>query len=146
MYVEELGDMLTLACTIWGEARGEGLEGQEAVARVIINRYKANKWYTGYVVENGKKVPSIKETCLKKAQFSCWNKNDPNFSKIKALSENDRAFLICKDVAKRAIDGELVDFINNATFYHTKTIMPNWALHHSPCYETGNHLFYNDIK
>lgn len=146
MSVEKWGDMQVLARTVWGEARGEGNEGMEAVARVIVNRYKAKKWFTGYVIENGKKVPSIKETCLKKYQFSCWNKNDANYQKLLIIDEEDKSFAKCLKVAEAAVTGNLVDFINNATFYHTKSIKPNWALHHAPCFESGNHLFYNDIK
>ena len=145
MCVEEWGDTEVLARTIWGEARGESLEGMEAVARVVMNRYKARKWFTGYVLEEGKKVPSIKETCLKKAQFSCWNKNDVNYAKLLAVDERDKAFVLCLKIADRAISGHLPDFTNNALFYHTKSIKPKWAVGHSPCYEVGQHLFYNDI-
>ena len=52
-------DLQILARTLFGEARGEGDEGLEAVACVIMNRFKANKWYTGYEIHNGKKVPSV---------------------------------------------------------------------------------------
>ena len=65
-----MDDLQILARTLFGEARGEGDEGLEAVACVIINRFNAKKWFTGYDVLNGKKIPSIAQTCLKKAQFS----------------------------------------------------------------------------
>ena len=48
-------DLQILARTLFGEARGEGDEGLEAVACVIINRFKAKKWFTGYEMLNGKK-------------------------------------------------------------------------------------------
>lgn len=146
MEIDDWGDLQVMARTLWGEARGEGLEGLEAVARVIINRYKAKKWFTGYRMEDGCKIPSIKETCLKKAQFSCWNKSDVNYSRLLKVDESDKVFRLCLSIAEKAIDGYLPDFTNNATFYHTRNIKPKWALHHSPCYDTGRHLFYNDIK
>ena len=34
-------DKITLARTIWGEARGEGYSGMQSVANVIMNRYAA---------------------------------------------------------------------------------------------------------
>jgi hypothetical protein len=139
-------DLDIMARTIYGEARGEGLEGMEAVACVIMNRYRAKKWFTGYYYDNGVKVPSIAMTCLKKSQFSCWNPNDPNLQKIKKVSCDDEIFKECLFVAKRAIDGELDDFTNGAFFYHTKQIKPQWAKNKSPCYAVKNHLFYNDIK
>ena len=140
-----LDDTDILARTVYGEARGEGLEGMEAVACVILNRYKARKWFTGYIVRQGQKIPSIAQTCLKKYQFSCWNKNDPNAIKIQKVDTSDALFCQCLVVAKAAISGELKDFTNGATYYHTRQIKPVWAQKHTPCYEVKNHLFYNDI-
>lgn len=146
MSPDDWDDLHVMAATIWGEARGDGTEGMEAVARVIINRFYARKWFTGYRLDNGIKIPDIKQTCLKKYQFSCWNRHDPNFSKILRLTDTDKTFCLCKEIAARVISGKLPDFTNNATFYHTRNIFPEWAKHHSPCYETTHHLFYNDIK
>lgn len=61
-----------LACTLWGEARGEKEEAVEAVAQVILNRAEHPRWW-------GKDVRSV---CLKPWQFSCWNKLDPNRAKL----------------------------------------------------------------
>ena len=54
-------DVEIMAKTIYGEARGEGAEGMEAVALVIINRFNARKWFTGYRTEYGVKIPGIAE-------------------------------------------------------------------------------------
>lgn len=140
-----LDDVDILARTIYGEARSEGKEGMEAVACVIMNRYKAEKWFTGYCVKEGQKIPSIAQTCLKKFQFSCWNKNDPNLAKIKKVDLSDAVFRQCYEIAKAATNGTLADFTNGATYYHTRQIKPVWALKHTPCYVVKNHLFYNDI-
>ena len=53
-----LGEGIEEKAIAIGEARGEGDEGLEAVACVIINRFNAKKWFTGYYVLNGKKIPS----------------------------------------------------------------------------------------
>lgn len=62
-----------LAWTLWGEARSETLAGQIAVAWTIrsrVNDGKAKSWWgEGYA-----------GVCQKPYQFSCWNKNDPNFA------------------------------------------------------------------
>ncbi len=139
-------DVEIMAKTIYGEARGESEEGKEAVACVIMNRYKAHKWFTGYRTEYGVKIPDISETCLKPKQFSCWNKKDPNRPLLDKIDASNEVFADCLHLAARALAGELEDFTGGATFYHTKNIRPYWSLHKSPCYETGNHLFYNDIK
>ena len=67
---DDWDDLQIMAKTVWGEARGDGIEGMEAVARVIINRFHARKWFTGYRIENGVKIPDIKQTCLKKYQIN----------------------------------------------------------------------------
>ena len=140
-----MDDINILARTIFGEARGEGLEGMEAVALVVMNRVKAKKWFTGYEMINGQKIPSVAQTCLKKAQFSCWNKNDANYPLLQKITTESPVFRECVNVAKRALSGRLIDFTNGATYYHTRQIKPQWAVGKSPCYEVKNHLFYNDI-
>ena len=49
-----------LARTIWAEARGDGWEGMQAVASVVLNRVKQNSWY-------GKSIVAV---CLFPWQFS----------------------------------------------------------------------------
>lgn len=62
-----------LARTLWGEARGEGLAGEIAVAWTIRNRvFDGNPkswWGEGYAGGG-----------MKPWQFSCWNQNDPNYA------------------------------------------------------------------
>ena len=140
-----MSDLDIFARTLYGEARGEGLEGIEAIACVIMNRYYAKKWFTGYIYDKGKKIPSIAQTCLKKSQFSCWNKNDINLPLIKKVTAKDKIFQDCLLIAQKAISGELCDFTNNAMYYHTRAIKPYWAKKKTPCYEVKNHRFYNDI-
>ena len=141
-----MDDFQIWARTLFGEARGEGDEGIEAVACVVMNRFKARKWFTGYEMQNGRKVPSVAQTCLKKAQFSCWNKNDPNYKLLIKPELNVHGFQKCLQIAYKALSGKLEDFTNGAMFYHTKQVKPRWAENKTPCYEAGNHLFYNDIE
>src|SRR5688500_4029200 len=62
-------DLDTLARTLWGEARGEGRNGMQAVANVIMNRYKLARSNSGYARQWGR---TVAEVCRKKYQFSCW--------------------------------------------------------------------------
>ena len=137
-----MSDLEVLAKTIYGEARGEGQKGMEAVACVIMNRVKAQQWFTGYVIVQGHKIPSICETCLKRLQFSCWNKSDPNYEKLQKLNVSDQLYVQCLEIAQRAISGHLQDFTNGAVYYHTKQIEPLWAKEKTPCYVLKNHIFY----
>ena len=126
----------TMARTIWGEARNQGLAGQQAVANVIMNRVKKGGWYGA--------TPA--EVCKKKYQFSCWLPSDPNYKKLIAVDESDRQFAQCVDVARKAINGAIGDNTGGATEYHTKAIKPNWD--YSKLKKTasiGDHIFYKTI-
>lgn len=73
----------TLTRTLWGEARGEGTAGMEAVASVVLNRVKIaaennGRWWWG---------ANIIQVCQKPYQFSCWNRSNANFQKLQAVDE-----------------------------------------------------------
>lgn len=137
-------DIDILARTIYGEARGEGTEGMEAVACVVMNRFRAKRWFTGYIEEDGRKVPSVAMTCLKKFQFSCWNKNDANLNKIKHVTPDDKVFKECLKIARAAVCGHLKDFTGGAVYYHTTGFKPLWAKGRYPCFVLKHHIFYGE--
>ena len=62
-------DVDILARTIYGEARGEGQEGMEAVACVVMNRYKDHKWYTGYVLQDQRKIADMNTLARKETRL-----------------------------------------------------------------------------
>ncbi len=126
-------DLWILAKTIWAEARGEPLEGQIAVANVILNRARQGGWW-------GDTVPGV---CLKPKQFSCWNEGDPNRARMDGLELQDRAFARAVSVAAGACAGDMADITGGATHYHTAAIAPSWAAGHEPSARVGNHVFYN---
>ncbi len=137
-------DIDILARTIWGEARGESIRGMEAIAMVVMNRMRLSaRW-----VLQGKKTwwgGTIREICLKSYQFSCWNPSDPNRQKLNSIGVDNKAFIICHRIARRAVNGVLEDILDGSTHYHAKSITPHWSLGKSPCCIIGNHLFYNTI-
>jgi len=137
---DTLSEVEVLARTLYGEARGEELAGIEAVASVILNRVAFARSRGRYWWGN-----DVKSVCLKPAQFSCWNKADPNRKKLLALSPRDPAYRLCKRIAKRAVAGDLPDQTEGATHYHTHAVDPFWARGHVPVAEIGNHLFYRAI-
>ena len=119
-----------LARTIYGEARGEGIKGMQAVANVVMNRVKAGGWYGA----------SVKDVVLKPKQFSCWNENDPNRAII--LAANDAQLAQARSIAEQAIAGTLPDITGGATNYHAKSITPYWAASMTKTATIGNHVFY----
>lgn len=128
----------TLAKTIWGEARGEGNRGLQAVANVIINRVniaqKREKYWWGN---------DIIQVCQKPYQFSCWNRSDKNYPHLIKLNETDKIFVQCLNIAYVAYNKKLPDITDGATHYHAKNIKPYWAKHERPTKIIGHHHFYN---
>ena len=127
-------DVDTLARTVYGEARGEPSDGKKAVALVILNRVKANKWY-------GK---TITEVCLKPYQFSCWNENDPNREKLMAIGLDNKFFQECMMATLAVLLGTVPDVTLGATHYHAGTIKPPvWAK--GPSITIAGHIFYSEV-
>lgn len=123
-----------MARTIYGEARGEGGTGMQAVANVIMNRVNAGKWY-GRTVE---------DVVLKPYQFSCWNENDPNRKVIRDITTSNSVFANAKNISKQAYLGLLPDITGGATNYHAAGIRPAWAASMTKTAVIGNHIFYKE--
>lgn len=130
-----LEDLLILARTVYGESRGQPFEGQKAVAHVVLNRVS---W------KPGDPDHSIAAVCLRWLQFSAWNENDPNRSRMAAADLTDSSFRMALRAALEAYDEK--DFTLGSRHYHTKTIKPKWSEGHTPVVMIGDHVFYNDIK
>jgi len=126
-----------LARTLWGEGRGEGPQGMEAIASVILNRVAVAEAHGGYWW--GKDIISV---CQKPYQFSCWNRSDPNYRQLQAVTDKDIHFVTAQRIARRAVAYTLADTTNGATHYHTKSILPDWAQGQTPSAMIGNHIFY----
>ena len=133
-------DLKILAKTIYGEARGEIEEGRIAVAMVILNRWRDPK---------RKADSSITKTCQRDKQFSCWNKNDPNYSKVCKVDGNSPVYNVCYAIGLYALEIEDADDpTKGATHYHAAWMMPRpkWAQKKKPCLRLDGHLFYNNVK
>lgn len=132
-------DKDVLARTIFGEARGEGYEGMEAVACVILNRLKSGVRWWG---------DSIVTICLRPYQFSCWNEGDPNKALCLAVKDTNPKFAMALDIAGKALDGDWEDVTNGADHYYAKSMKfpPKWARGREPVAEIGNHIFFHIEK
>ena len=129
------GQEIYMAKTMWGEARGEGLAGMQAVGNVIMTRVDAGSWYGA----------SVKDVVLKPYQFSCWNANDPNRAKIDALTEAQLESSMAWPLARQIIGVTLPDITGGATHYHANSITPKWAASMKKTAIIGNHIFYKEV-
>lgn len=140
---ENLSDIEVLALTLIGEARGEPIEGQVAVASVIRNRLHTADY------------KNFREVCLAPKQFSCWNDDNPNQQLLKDIASRmqmgqtiDPAYRQCLYIATGVYTSAIRDNVNGAQNYLTKTLFesvnrPNWARHASRMIEKGNQIFFS---
>ena len=130
-------DIDILARTAWGEARGSGATGMQAVLNVIVNRHKSAAWY---------RAETLAGTALKAYQFSVWLPGDPNYAKVTNVTENDAVFRTALGLAKAAVDGTLPDITGGATHYYAKSISPPaWAVGAVRTADIGGHLFFKGV-
>lgn len=130
--VDDNSEIDLLARTIWGEARGEGQTGMQAVANVIMNRVKKGGWWGA----------TVQDVVLKKWQFSTWNENDPNRKKALNVTTADPQFWTAKKISALAYNGQLDDITGGATNYHAKSVSPAWASSMTKTATIGQHIFY----
>lgn len=138
----EMTDTEVLARTIWGEARGEGLEGMAAVANTIMNRVHIDLGNDGKPDWWGE---GVKGVCLKPWQYSCWNENDPNREKLlDVTTETSWRYSDALMLAEAAVAGKLHDRTNGATHYYAPALVhqPKWAAGHKPTATIGRQVFY----
>jgi len=126
-----------LARTLWGEARGDGKDGMQAVANVVVNITEKPGWW-GH---------DISTVCLAPWQFSCWL-NEPvgEKEKLLAVTEQDPQYQIALNLAQLAIDGILPDTTKGATSYYAIS-MPNPPVFAKPenfTVQIGQQKFYRD--
>jgi spore germination cell wall hydrolase CwlJ-like protein len=121
---------------VYFEARGESLPGQIAVAEVIENRVRDDRFPDDHcsVVKQGRYWGGwpIKHQC----QFTFYCDRKPETVED---HESWRAALL---VASMALKGELVSVTHGATHYHSKAVSPYWGKHGELTQVIGEHLFY----
>lgn len=115
----------TLAEVIVYEGRGESRRGRIAIASVVMNRVKSDKFPN-----------SVVEVVRQKGQFSYrqdW------YSQEKPLSEDwEDAY----EVAQAVMSGKLKSPVGRATFYHAKKKRVWWSKKMRLVASIDNHRFY----
>jgi spore germination cell wall hydrolase CwlJ-like protein len=120
-------EILVIALTILGEARGEGFEGMAGVASVIQTR----------AIER-KQTPT--EVCLAPKQFSFWN-GGVSEAKKQELLKNPQASNAIR-LAKLVAEKRMPDVVQGANHYHTFQVSPKWSRGEQTVAVIKNHKFY----
>ncbi len=122
-----------LAEALYFEARGETLQGQRAVAEVILNRV-ASKRYPDTICGVVNQGTGKKHRC----QFSYTCDGIPE------VVNEPKAYTRGAKIARLMIDGlyESNQVTGGALFYHTTAVNPSWASAMTRTSQIGVHLFY----
>ena len=130
-------DLEALTLTLWGEARGEPIEGKLAVAAVIRNR-----------VLRGAPVATYVSICTAKAQFSAWTEEVAQMKQAAADFESGHlsaSLELCEEIARATIAGLLLDPTDGDLNYITRDLYdhttPVWAKG-KPIKQFGNQVFF----
>lgn len=124
---------MTAARTAWGEARGEGADGMQAILNVIGNRVKVPCWWGA----------DIAGVCRAPEQFSCWDETDPNRERLLSVTLSDPQFREAVTLAHRLTAGLLVDLTGGADHYYDwRGPRPFWAEPRFFTTRIGHHDFY----
>jgi spore germination cell wall hydrolase CwlJ-like protein len=135
-------DIDTLARTLYGEASGEPLVGKQAVANVVMNRYRSG----GY----GASVAAVctAHSAAGTYQFSCWSPRYSRLAVIRKVTSNNTAFQECQRVAQAAVAGTLPDNTGGAENYYAPAAMvppgrvPDWVAGMVFTAQIGSQRFY----
>ena len=157
-----LTDRHAVALTIWGEARGESLEGRVAVGMIIKNRVRhPRRWASDW-----------RKVCHQRWQFSCWQRSGggDNHESVMAWArhfvahvssnESDSGALRVPDktqhddvreclyIADGVMKDILIDNTRHADHYYAPGAMvppgtePSWAAGRAPVAIIGGHYCF----
>ena len=111
---------------LYFEARGEGSQGQRAVAEVILNR-----------VDHPRFPKTVCGVVNQRGQFT-YNKN--------ARIREKGTFARVQKVAMAALSGQPRTLTNGATYFHTGRVKPSWSRRFERTTRIGSHIFYRSDR
>ncbi|HEY1614564.1 MAG TPA: cell wall hydrolase [Rhizomicrobium sp.] len=128
-----LAEQRCLAEAMYYEARGEGTEGEMAIAEVVFHRMRS----TGYPHSVCGVVYQGTETG-RGCQFSFACDGEMQRAKTR------RAWVAAKTLASRIMAGfvRLGDVTGDAISFHAVDVQPEWGDHLVRTIQIGNHIFY----
>jgi len=115
-----------LATAVYFEARGESLEGQLAVARVVMNR-----------AASGKYPPDWCSVVKQHAQFSFVRNGE-----FPAIDAGSTAWAHAQGVARLAVANVVPSLDQDVLWYHATYVAPSWGHRLSMVEKIGAHIFY----
>ena len=115
-----------LATAVYFEARGESLEGQLAVARVVMNRAASGRYATDW-------CGVVKQP----AQFSFVR-----HGQFPAIAAASAAWAKAEAVARLAVANVVPSVDTSVLWYHADYVAPKWGHQLNVVEKIGAHIFY----
>ena len=121
---------MCLAAAVFFEARDQPLDGQYAVANVVMNRVESPRW-----------PDDVCSVVFQDRQFSFTHdgKSDHYWTYDDNVADR-QAIDIAEAIAESALKGNLIGL--TSTHYHATYVQPHWANHYHLDGRIGDHIFY----
>ena len=126
-------ELKCLSEALYFEARGEQIEGQIAVADVIINRKNSKRFPSticGVVSEGSHK----RNAC--QFSYNCDGKLE--------LIYDQKTYRRIVKLSSIILNGAFSDVTNGATFFHASEVSPSWSKKFKMTRKIGRHIFYKN--
>jgi spore germination cell wall hydrolase CwlJ-like protein len=128
-----LGEQRCLAEAMYYEARGEGLNGEKAIAEVVFNRMRSAAYphsICGVVYQHA----AAGHGC--QFSFTCNGEMD--------APKSNGSWVRAKRLAGRILNGliQLGGVTEDAIAFHAVAVQPGWGDHLVRTIQIGNHVFY----
>ncbi len=126
-------ELKCLSEALYFEARGEQIEGQLAVADVIINRKNSSQFPSticGVVSEGAPK----RHAC--QFSYNCDGKLELIYDK--------KTYRRIVKLSSMILNGAFSDVTNGATFFHASEVSPSWSKKFKKTRKIGRHIFYKN--
>ena len=125
-------DLNCLATAVYFEARGEPIAGQAAIAQIVLNRLRSDRYpksVCGVVYQNAQQHNRCQFS------FACDGKSD--------IPREAAAWRRARNVAAESLaHRRQVWVLGSATLYHASYVRPGWAPKVALVSRIGQHLFY----
>ena len=125
-------ELKCLSEALYFESRGEQLEGQIAVADVIINR-KNSKYFPNTICRVVSEGSHKRNAC--QFSYNCDGKLELIYDK--------RAYRRITKLSSIILNGSFADITGGATFFHASEVNPSWAKKFRKTKKIGRHIFYS---
>ena len=117
-----------MAVAVYHEARGESVEGQLAVARVIMNRAASGKYPTTW-------CGVVKQPW----QFSFVN---PRTGILPAVDQTSSCWRKAQGITRLAMANVVPSLSADVLWYHANYVAPSWGRRLTKVSQIGAHIFY----